>query len=364
MNLTFTNEEKEMINQAKCIINEKKQIYNSKIVDEIKQSLAHHFNNASKSELEDHFYKSIYNYWAYGCSVDEYFYLNFYKLLHSEKVKYITHKKRLNLIYQVNDFNKRYICDDKYETYKIYEPFYLREMISISGKEDFEKFQSFAQKHKEFVVKQNNSCCAIGVFKVSVKDDKDIEKVFKELITDKDLLNKGNIIIEELIIQDNSIGVFHPTSINGIRVTTMRKKHKVRIIHPWIKIGANGTFVASAVMGGVDVGINARNGKIITNGFGELGEEYTEHPNSKVKFLGYKIPHWSELRKLSRKLALIMPTGINYIGWDFVLTPKGWCVMEANFSGDSMWQLFLKKPCLNEFERQLGCKVNKQFWWE
>lgn len=364
MNLTFTNNEKEMINSAKSIIKEKQQIYNANVVNEIKQSLANHFKGSSKAELDNHFYKSVYNYWAYGCSVDEYFYLNFCKLSHAEKIKYITHKKRLNLIYQVNNVKKRYICDDKYETYKLLKPFYLREMISLSGKKDYKKFYSFAKKHKEFVVKQNNSCCAIGVFKETVKTESDIKKVFNKLINDKTLLGKGNIIVEELIVQDKSIGIFHPTSINGIRVTTIRKKNKVSIIHPWIKIGANGTFVASAVMGGVDVGINAKNGKIITNGFGELGEEYSKHPNTGVKFLGYRIPHWNELKRLSKKLALMMPNDINYIGWDFVLTPKGWCVMEANFSGDSMWQLFLKKPYLKEFEHQLGCKVNKKFWWE
>ena len=52
------------------------------------------------------------------------------------------------------------------------------------------------------------------------------------------------------------------------------------------------------------------------------------------------------------------------VGWDMVLTTNGWCIMEGNIYGDFMWQLFYDKGMRADFERLIGWKTNKQYWWE
>lgn len=360
MNLVITDNNNEMISQGIEIVNEKNTIYTEKVKSEIIKSISNHFPNCTKKEQEDHFYKSIYNYWAFGCSVDEYFYLGFYKKTTKEKNKYITHKKRLNLIYSINDYNLRHVCDDKYETYELLKRYFLRDVIKITGIDDLSLFKDFTKKHKDFVVKPNKFCGAVGVYFETI-ENKDAEACFKNILEKNSYAD--SIIIEELIVQDDALACFHPNSINAIRLTTVRRNNSVYILHPWIKVGANNTFVASAIMGGFDAGVDEKTGIIVTDGYGELGEIYKLHPNSKIKLKGYQIPKWKDLVKLSIKLANLMPTGINYIGWDFVLTPKGWCVMEANFSGDCMWQLYFEKGFLSEYEEVLGVPHSDKFWW-
>lgn len=362
MKITLTDNKNEMILQGKELFKRHEELYTESMVKIIDDSLLLHFPQATKLERENLFFESIYNYWVFGCSVDEFYYLGFYDKNANEKNEYITRRRHNELIKKTNNPDKRHICDNKYETYELLSDYYLRDMISIENLSDYEIFKSFISKHKSFVVKPSNLYCGIGVYKVDVTNDTDPLKLFNDILSrnnDNNYLKKSNVVIEEIIVQDEALSKLHPQSINGIRVTTVRRGNDVKLLHPWIKIGMNGTFVASAVLGGMDAGIDERTGMIITHGFGELGNEYAEHPDSHISLIGYQIPKWDELVKLSKKLAVQLPDGLNYIGWDFVLTPKGWCVMEANYSGDSMWQLFLKKGTLKEFTEILGNELDR-----
>jgi len=45
-----------------------------------------------------------------------------------------------------------------------------------------------------------------------------------------------------------------------------------------------------------------------------------------------------------------------------VLTPNGWCVMEANPEGEFLGQLYHKRGMKKEFEKIIGWKPEKEFW--
>ena len=53
-----------------------------------------------------------------------------------------------------------------------------------------------------------------------------------------------------------------------------------------------------------------------------------------------------------------------YVGWDLVLTPDGWCVMEGNYSGEFTFQLINGRGYKKEFEELIDWKYEKTFWWE
>ena len=58
-----------------------------------------------------------------------------------------------------------------------------------------------------------------------------------------------------------------------------------------------------------------------------------------------------------------MPT-LGYVGWDFVLSKQGWCIMEGNYSGDFMWQMYRNRGMKKDFEDLIGWKLDKEFWWQ
>ena len=370
--IKITDNHEEMASIGKALIAEKPSIYKENVLAALRKGVAHHMPNANEEEKESRFYRAVYDYWTYGNTLDEDFYLGFGNLTHEQKLEYATMRLRMGFYGRLNDLSLAHLFDNKDETYELFKDYYLRDLIAVNDEKDFDKFKDFVRKHPVFVAKPSNMSTGLGVCKVEMPEDADIKAFYA------DLLNKfkgydGNspwrkntttIILEELIDQHEALAVIHPSSVNAIRITTVRENKKIHIYQPWIKVGAAGSFVASAIQGGLVIGINPETGVFDSLGYGEVGEVCECHPTTGFKFMGYQLPYWGDLVALAKKLAGQLPESINYIGWDFVLTPKGWCVMEGNFRGDFMWQLFRQKGMRKDFENLIGWRTAKQFWWQ
>jgi len=101
-----------------------------------------------------------------------------------------------------------------------------------------------------------------------------------------------------------------------------------------------------------------------TNAFSETEDIYEYHPSTNVKIEGFEIPKWKELVEITDKIGRHFPN-IRYIGWDMVLSKKGWCIMEGNFAGECMWQLMYGRGMRKEMEELIGWKMDdSKFWWE
>ena len=370
--IKYTDNKEEMVRIGREMIAAHSSYYKASVLAALQNSVAHYMPNASEEEKSQRLYMAVYNYWVYGNTTDEDFYLGFSKLTHEQKLEYATMRRRMEFYSRLNDLSLAHLFDNKEETYSMFKDYYLRDLIDVSGEDDFDKFKDFVQKHPVFVAKPNNMSTGLGVCKIEMPRGVDVKSFYMDLLR-KYIGYDGNspfrktttkIILEELIEQDPSLSVIHPSSVNGIRATTVRVGKDVHIYQPWIKVGAGGSFVASCVLGGLDIGINPETGMFDTVGYGEVGEVYERHPTTGFKFMGYQLPRWDELVVLAKKLAGQLPESINYVGWDFVLTPKGWCVMEGNYRGDFMWQLFRQRGMRKDFEQLIGWRSTKQFWWQ
>ena len=325
---------------------------------------------AKKFSEDDVFFHSIYDFWVYGNVISEEIYFHFLYKTHEEKKKYTTFRSRLVWMYQINDKSLAHLFHDKWETYELFSKYYLRDVVKISSDADFDLFDEFVKKNPVFVVKPLSSHLGIGVKKIDLAEYSDNKALFDELLNlgkvhAKDsFFNDASLMLEEVIDQDPALAAIHPYSVNGIRISTFRRDGKVTILYPWFKVGANKSFVTSAAFGTYDAGIDAETGVVYTDGFKENGEYDVVHPLTNIVFKGYQIPKWSELVETVKEMALSLPDSINYIGWDMVLTPKGWCIMEGNFTGDFMWQMFNQKGCKTEWEQLTGIEFGDYFWWE
>lgn len=319
--------------------------------------------------IDDLFYMCIYDYWVYGNTVSEEIYFYFPYKKHEEKMEYMTFRTRLLLMRQLNDFSVSYIFNNKYETYKYFKDYYNRDVVKIESEDDFDKFESFVSKHHQFVVKPTSSHIGIGVERMNISEGDDLKMVFKNLLLKGEINAKdcfdfdSSILVEELINEDKRMSSFHPYSVNPVRITTLKTKNGTKILYPWFKVGANKAFVTSAAYGTYDAGIDVDTGIVITDGFKENGLSDKIHPLTGFQFKGFQIPEWHSLVDLVEKLANSIPN-VNYIGWDMVLTPEGWSIMEGNFTGDFMWQMFNQRGFRKEFESLTGIKMKKQYWWQ
>lgn len=370
--IKITDNFQEQIQIGKELFVSKSKVYTKELVESIRKEISSLMTPKMADEFseDDVFFHSIYDFWVYGNTTSEEIYLNFLYKTHKEKLEYTTTRIRLYYIFKINDRSFQHVFHNKYETYELFSEYYLRDVIKISSEDDYPIFEAFVTKHPTFVLKPVSSHLGIGVSKIDATTYKDIKSLFEELLrrgvclAKDSFYNESDLILEELINQDHALAAIHPYSVNGIRITTYRKKGKINILYPWFKVGANKQFVTSASFGTYDAGIDPVTGIVNTDGFLESGESDSIHPLTGFKFKGYKIPQWDSLIDTVKKMALSLPEQINYVGWDMVLTPKGWCIMEGNFSGDFMWQMFNQKGFRKELEELTEIEFGNDYWWQ
>src|SRR5690554_2600345 len=123
----------------------------------------------------------------------------------------------------------------------------------------------------------------------------------------------------------------HPSSANTLRIITIVNKHKeVAIIASHLRMGRGGIVVDNASAGGIFSFVNLSNGKLGEYAYNSFNtEKYKEHPDTKVKFENFVIPHWEKLTTYAKKLATVN-NNVNFVGWDIAITERGFELVEGN----------------------------------
>ncbi|HOO67953.1 MAG TPA: sugar-transfer associated ATP-grasp domain-containing protein, partial [Bacilli bacterium] len=151
----------------------------------------------------------------------------------------------------------------------------------------------------------------------------------------------------------------YPYAINTIRIITVyRYDGKVNIVAAYQRIGNNGYIVDNYNGGGMVVPVNEGTGVIEYPAVDKKKNIYYEHPMTKTKIVGFKIPMYKEAIELAKKAAKVVKE-VRYVGWDIALTPKGPTLIEGNeYPGHDIYQLPVHRTnnigVLPKFEKSLG----------
>lgn len=371
MKIQITENAEEMVEIGKRIVDEKSHIYNARTNSLIWKKINKMLPNATAEERSRIFYHSVYDYWAYGTNIDEEFSYGFLKCGGADnyKKRFITFRSRFLYTEYMNDVRDTHFLKNKYDAYQRFKDFYNREVITISGEDDYEKFENFVEKHPVFVAKPEDLGRCVGVHKEDSRG-KDIRKIFEKLLREGIANNEeyawGNtssVVCEELIRQSSVMSALHPASVNCIRCTTVRIGDKMKIFYPWAKIGVGGEFVTGAAYGSLMAGVDLEKERICTAGYNESCEKYEKHPDTGIEFKGFPVPDTDDLVSKLELLSGLLPT-VRYIGWDMVHTDDGWVVMEGNENGEFVAQIPYEKGMREEFEKLIDWKPKKDFWWQ
>lgn len=365
----ITESIQEMIEIGRELIKNKPDTYRIEILEGMKKHIDRVMKDADANTKEQALCRAVYDFWVYGVNVPEEFYYGFRNKSHEEKTKYITFRTRLTYARHLNDYERAHRdLDDKYRSYELMKPYYLRDVVLVRDESSFADFERFVCAHNTFVVKPNSLGLAIGVRKDSLSNYESVRAFFIKTLEEvqyyKDHYRWGGepgIVLEEVIEQDEKMAALHVESANAIRITTVYVNGEAHVWYPWIKMGVNGEFVTSGALSSINAAVDPETGVIITDACNEYLESFTEHPNTHVVFKGFQVPRWAELLSTVKELAEYFK-GINYIGWDMVLTPKGWCVMEANPEGEFLSQLYYERGMKEEFEKLIGWHPEIEFW--
>lgn len=318
--------------------------------------------------------KATYDYWMYGFTPEQQIYFYLLDKTHEEKKEYMSFRTEYIYYARLNTKADMNLLEDKYEAYKLLNPYYKREMIKISDLSDYSKFLDFITRHDKFVMKPLGLSNTKGVEFIDSNLYDNKQQLFNRLISvGRDYESDPTIkwckhdsaVLEELIEQDSGFGIFSPKSLNGIRVPTIRKDGKVTIYGAWMKIGVTDEIIVGESRDALMVGLDCETGVLNTNGFYENGDEVETHPVSGIKFKGWQIPKWEEFKTFITEVASTLPNTVNYVGWDVCLTPKGWVLIEGNYYGQSLWQLVYKKGLAKEFGDIIGWHMEEgKPWWK
>lgn len=283
------------------------------------------FNSLSKEEKKFLRRDMVYSKVKYNISYMEYFLYNFKDKNHFERKRFIPDIERSKYLKLINTKKGHEILTDKYESYKIFKKHYKREMIKIESTKDYKKFLNYIKKYPVFVVKPYNASFGKGIELVDSNNYSNKEDLFNNF------LEIGPVVLEEKIIQDDLMSSLHPSSVNTLRIVTYRKENDDVVIHlPFIKVGQKGSFVDNGGAGGILALIDEETGIITTDGKDELNNIYEVHPDTNVKFKGFRIPKWEEVKKLAKEASKEFNYS-RYIGWDVAISKdKGPVIVEGN----------------------------------
>lgn len=150
----------------------------------------------------------------------------------------------------------------------------------------------------------------------------------------------GNFVVQERLRQCEAVNRLYAGAINTFRVITYICGGGVKLAPISLRIGSAGGEVDNIHASGIVIGISEDGylgEKAFKLGYCDDKETYREHPDSKVMFRGYRIPHVERITRAARRLHGKLP-GMGIISWDFILDEQERpVVLETNLLGQSVW---------------------------
>lgn len=279
----------------------------------------------------------------HGTYYEEYDVYDFAHKSESERRSYVTDAWRNKVCRRINDASQQAVIMDKYLTATYFRDYYRRDFIRIQANDDMSDFVDFALRNGQVVVKPTTDCAGRGVQLITASSLQEWVSEFSRLIA-----TRRPYIVEQLIHQHDDMARWNPTSVNTIRVNTLLRHGKVRILTANIRIGRPGTFVDNVAQGGLCANIDPATGLICTTACSQGELRYDQHPDSHLPFIGTPITQWDALISTAEAMAHMLPK-LTYCSWDYALTSQGWTLVEAN------------KGELIADQRNLGYGLRRQF---
>ncbi len=256
----------------------------------------------------------------FNISVEDYIDFDFDKLNDTQRSTYLTNGYMENFVKKFNDAKDLQKFKNKVEFDTIFKDYIKRDFCSTKDL-TLKQLQKFIQDKDKIVYKPLD--LALGEGFTIFDCHNDIKAIYKEI------KEKRDGIIEDYIVQHPDLEKISP-SVNTLRIVIFNTGKECKILTACLRMGVN-KMVDNFCAGGIAAGIDLKTGKINTTAIDKKKHRYKEHPVSKVKLVGFKIPYWKESIDLVKKCYNLIPT-VRYIGFDVAITKDGPIIVEGNAS--------------------------------
>ena len=335
-----------------------KKIEFKKMKDKRRQLILSNFvlTKEQEQEIDDFFLKNLgrkvpYDWHRYYASYTGKFHKEYFpelffipvlqKLLVPEAYKNVLTDKNFLPIFLSS---QNYIKTPKIYISRINNIYINSEHKFISEKEALETLKNIG---KVFLKPTTETGSGVACKLLNVKDGID-------LITNESLekiINNYNsdFNFQEVIKNVKSINRIHPESLNTFRIITYCLNGQVYHVPVAMRIGRGKSYVDNAHQGGMFIHVDDE-GNLGECAFTEFQERFYEHPDSHIRFKGYKIPEVKKCIEAVEKLQQLIPQ-VGLCSWDATVDNNGNVVIvEVNLKGQSIWfpQMASGEPAFGE----------------
>ncbi|MFH8249901.1 sugar-transfer associated ATP-grasp domain-containing protein [Microbacterium sp. B2969] len=240
----------------------------------------------------------------------------------AERATYMTHpvSNQLSQKYDHPDF--RGLFQDKIEFDRRFSEHLHRDwMVVEEGNAD--AVREFAQRLGTIVTKEPVGQAGTGVHRYHATEIEDWDAFHRGL------LERGELLIEEVIVQHADLAAVCPGTVNTTRVTAFFDGETTHILAVAQKFG-RGAVSDQMTYGGFYTMLDD-SGRAAGNGYDSHAHIHEFHPESGVRIADFQLPMMDEVRAFVDRVARVVPE-VQYVGWDIVVTPTGPVLVEGNWA--------------------------------
>ncbi len=251
----------------------------------------------------------------------------YYNLDRRERRTMLSAAMNNRLIQRYNPIEHREQFRDKRRFNRIFAEFIGREWLDVEAAAT-DELRAFLARHGRVMAKPIDAEAGHGIERIDAADVADPEALRARLI------ERGQTLLEECIVQHPELSRLAPDSVNTLRIVTFRRDETVTVLARVLKMGT-GAPIDNFGAGGLYTTLDER-GVAMYGALGNSGRVIEVHPQTGVEIVGFQVPTFDEVLALADRLARVVPE-IPYVGWDIAVTPDGPIVIEGNENTGLWW---------------------------
>ena len=130
-----------------------------------------------------------------------------------------------------------------------------------------------------------------------------------------------DFIVQERVKQHPFLMSLNDSSLNTMRILTLRIDNEVRVLSTAIRVGGKGSITDNAYGGGFCTGLT-KDGSLKPHGYRLTTGDHIDKLQNGMTLEGLKVPYFDKVITTAKRLALTLPY-LRIIGWDFTIDEEG-----------------------------------------
>lgn len=146
---------------------------------------------------------------------------------------------------------------------------------------------------------------------------------------------EAEFILERYVEQSGFYRQLNPSSLNTLRIWTLRTGTACEVIGAYLRVGRAGCDVDNGSRGGMMFPVDIRSGRLLPGVLKSSPHrgEYREHLDSGVIIAGEVLPDWDRICAFVREVLPLLPQ-TRFCGFDVAGTDSGPVLIESNVAPD------------------------------